>query len=174
MEKEKIRLRALTKEDAKTSWNWRNNEGIKYFYSGHPFPVNLEKEEAWLSSLLESDSPIASFGIDEIESGKFIGMAFLKNINMIHRNAEIAIFIGEENATGKGYAKEATLKTIDFAFNELNLNRIYLTVQEDNLNAIKLYEKCKFIKEALLREATFKRGRYVNAILMSILRSEYS
>jgi len=173
MEKEKVRLRALTKEDAKTSWNWRNNDDIKYFYSGHPFPVNIEKEEAWLSNLVESDLPLTSFGIDEIETGNFIGMCFLKNINLINRNAEIAIFIGEESATGKGYAKEATNKTIDFAFNELNLNRIYLYVQEDNHNAIKLYEKCSFVKEAVLREANFKRGKYVNVIVMSILRSEY-
>lgn len=174
MEKEKIRLRALTKEDAKTSWKWRNNDDVKYFYSGHPFPVNVEKEEAWLSKLIDSDIPLASFGIDEIETDKFIGMSFLKNINLIHRNAEIAIFIGDQNATGKGFAKEATLKTIDFAFNELNLNRIYLVVQDDNFNAIKLYEKCNFVKEAVLREANFKKGKYVDVIMMSILRSEYT
>ncbi len=100
-------------------------------------------------------------------------MAFLKEINLMHRTAEFSIFIGEENAKGKGYAKEATMKTIEFAFNDLNLNRVFLKVQEDNFKAIKLYEKCKFKKEGILRECIYKNGHYINEIVMSILKAEY-
>jgi len=171
--KEKIKLRSLTKEDAKISWKWRNKEDIRYFYSGHPFFVNQEKEEKWIEKISESDLPLTSFGIEELEKNSLIGMAFLKNINLMHRTAEFAIFIGEENVKGKGYAKEATIKTLDFAFNNLNLNRVFLKVQEDNLNAIKLYERCKFKKEGILRECIYKNGHYLNEFIMSLLKSEY-
>ena len=173
IDEEKIKLRALTKEDAKISWTWRNNENMRYFYSGHPFFINQEKEETWITKISASDIPLTSFGIEEVETNSLIGMSFLKDINLIHRNAEFAIFIGEENAKGKGYAKEATIKTIEFAFNNLNLNRVFLKVQEDNTNAIKLYEKCKFKKEGILRECIYKNGHYLNEIIMSILKSEH-
>ncbi|WP_026348558.1 GNAT family N-acetyltransferase [Eudoraea adriatica] len=173
MDNSKIKLRALTKDDAKISWTWRNNENIRYFYSGHPFFINQEKEEGWLVKILVSDIPLTSFGIEELETNSLIGMTFLKDINLIHRTAEFAIFIGEEDAIGKGYGKEATIKTIEFAFNNLNLNRVHLKVQENNLNAIKLYEKCKFKKEGVLRECIYKNGHYINEIVMSILRIEY-
>ena len=173
MDNDKIRLRALIKDDAKISWDWRNKENLRYYYSGHPFFVTLEKQEAWLDSLLGSDIPRTSFGIEEIETGSLIGMSFLMNIDLIHRTAEFSIFIGEENAKGKGYGKEATLKTVEFAFMHLNLNRVSLKVQEDNYNAIKLYEKCKFRKEGILRECLYKNGHYLNEIIMSLLRSEY-
>ena len=169
MDNAKIKLRALTKDDAKISWTWRNNENIRYFYSGHPFFINQEKEEAWLAKISGSDIPLTSFGIEELENNSLIGMAFLKEINLMHRTAEFAIFIGEENAKGKGYAKEATIKTIEFAFNNLNLNRVFLKVQEDNIKAIKLYEKCKFKREGILRECIYKNGHYINEIVMSIL-----
>ena len=173
MNSEKIKLRALTKDDAKISWVWRNNENVRYFYSGHPFFINQEKEEKWMEKICVSDIPLTSFGIEELQSNTLIGMSFLKDINLIHRTAEFAIFIGDENAKGKGYAKEATNKTIAFAFTNLNLNRVFLKVQEDNLNAIKLYEKCKFKKEGVLRECVYKNGHYINEIIMSILKNEH-
>jgi len=173
LEHEKIKLRALTKEDAKISWAWRNNENIRYYFSGHPFLVNPEKEEAWLAKVLCSDMPITTFGIEELENNSLVGMSFIKDINLLNRTAEFAIFIGDENAAGKGYAKEATLKTIDFAFNDLNLHRLSLKVQEENISAVKLYEKCAFKKEGLIRECVYKNGHYLNLILMSILKSEY-
>jgi len=170
---DKIILRALTKEDAKKSWLWRNYEEIRYFYSGHPFYVNQEKEEEWILNISKSDLPLVSFGIVEIETQTLIGMAFLKDVNLIHRRAEYAFFIGDESAKGKGHAKEVTKKIIYFAFSNLNINRLFLKVQEDNSKAIKLYESLSFKMEGLLRESVFKNGRYLNELVYSVLKSEY-
>lgn len=169
----KIVLRALKMSDAAVSWQWRNKEEIRYFYSGHPFYINEEKETEWLRKIILSDLPLSSFGIEEVATEKLVGMAFLKDINLIHRTAEFAIFIGDSNAAGKGYAREATQLLLAIAFNELNLNRIYLKVQQDNINAKKLYEKCGFTTEGTLRQAVYKNGRYVDEQLMSILKQEY-
>lgn len=169
----KIKLRALTKEDAKTSWAWRNNVDMQYYYSGHPFFINIEKEEAWISKVSTSDMPLSAFGIEETENSTLIGMVFLKDINLIHRNAEFAIFIGDDKVKGKGYATQATNKALDFAFNKLNLNRVFLKVQEDNANAIKLYTKCNFKKEGVLRKSVYKNGNYLDELVFSILQSEF-
>jgi RimJ/RimL family protein N-acetyltransferase len=168
-----IRLRALTKKDAITTCSWRNNNEIRQFYSGHPFYVNIEKEEAWFDKILCLDIPLTSFGIEERKSNCLIGITFLKDINLINRTAEFAIFIGDDNARGKGYGREATINTIDFAFNQLNLNRVFLKVQENNQKALHLFENCGFIKEGLLRECTYKNGQYQNEVVMSVLKPEY-
>jgi RimJ/RimL family protein N-acetyltransferase len=169
-----IKLRALTKDDGRVSWNWRNNNEIRHFYSGHPFLVNQEKEEAWLDKILNSDMSFTSFGIEDVEHNCLIGMTFLKDINFIHRTAEFAIFIGAESARGKGYGKSATRETIEFAFNKLNLNRVFLKVHEDNHRALHVYETCGFKREGVLRECVFKNGKYKNEIVMSILKTEYN
>lgn len=41
----KIKLRALSLEDAKITYKWQNLDNIKEYYSGHPFPVSYEKEK---------------------------------------------------------------------------------------------------------------------------------
>ena len=173
MENQKIKLRALAKDDAKISWVWRNKENIKYFYSGHPFYINQEQEEAWIEKISSSNIPLTVFGIEELQTNSLVGMSFLKDINLIYRTAEFAIFIGDEKAKGKGYATEATRKTLTFAFNSLNLNRVFLKVQEDNISAIRLYEKCNFKREGVLRESVYKNGNYINEIMMSILKNEF-
>jgi RimJ/RimL family protein N-acetyltransferase len=167
-----IQLRALTETDIPTTLAWNNQEDIKDLYAGHPFPVNYEMEKEWYNKITKLNFPTTVFGIELIQEKKLIGLSFLKNINMIHRKAEFAIFIGDEKERGKGYSKDATLKTLKFGFNSLGLQRIYLSVQDNNETAIKLYEKVGFIKEGLLRNSTFKNGTFYNEIIMGLLISD--
>ena len=52
-------------------------------------------------------------------------------------------------------------------------NRIYLYVFETNPRAIRAYEKCGFVHEGKLRQSVYRNGRYIDILLMSILRSEW-
>jgi len=170
---EKIILRALTESDIQTTLVWNNQQDIKELYAGHPFPVNIEMERDWFERIIKSNLPTTVFGIELKVGKKLIGLTFLKNINLIHRKAEFAIYIGDETERGKGYSKEATLKTINFAFNQLGLNRTYLFVQSNNDAAIKLYEKTGFKIEGELRKSVFKNGKFMNEILMGLLKEDF-
>jgi RimJ/RimL family protein N-acetyltransferase len=170
---EKIVLRALTESDIQTTLNWNNQRDLKNMYAGHPFPVNIEMEREWYNKIIKSNIPTTVFGIELIKEQKLIGLTILKNINLIHRKAEFAIFIGDINERGKRYSKEATLQTLSFAFNQLGLNRIYLFVQSNNEAAIKLYEKTGFQIEGELRNSVYKNGLFINEIVMGILKEDY-
>jgi RimJ/RimL family protein N-acetyltransferase len=170
---EKIRLRALTAEDAQVTWQWQNSPEIKEFYSDHPYPVNYEMEKLWYEKITYTNIPVTVFGIEILENRKLIGMSILKNINLIHRSAELGIFIGDNSEKHKGYSGEATHLTLKFGFMDMGLNRIYLKVHEDNESAIKLYEKTGFKKEGILRKSVFKNGRFKNEIIMSLLKEEF-
>ena len=173
MKAETIKLRALTNADIKKTLFWHNQKDIQNLYSGHPFPVNIEMEELWYSKILTSNYPTTIFGIELIKESELIGISLIKNINNINRNAEFAIYIGEDQHRGKGYSKEATIKTLKFAFFQLGLKRLYLNVLEKNNVAISLYEKIGFKKEGLLRSAIFKNNQFENEILMAILKEEF-
>ncbi|MBC8184202.1 GNAT family N-acetyltransferase [candidate division KSB1 bacterium] len=170
---DRLRLRALTMDDAKITWKWRNLEDIVDEYSGHPFPVNYELEKAWYEKFIYSNIPTTTFGIEIFNPEKLIGLTFLKGINYLNRETEFAIIIGDVEERGKGYAQEATQKTLAFAFFKLGLNRVFLKVIEDNSVAVKLYEYCGFVKEGILRESIFKNNKLKNQIVMSILKSEF-
>jgi len=168
-----IVLRALTKADIEKTLIWHKQKDVRDLYLGHPFPINQEMEEIWYNKILTSNYPVTVFGIELIENNTLIGLTFLKNINNINRSAEFAIYIGDINSRGKGYSKEATLETLEFAFLNLGLNRIYLKVLEKNNVAYNLYKKVGFKKEGIIRQSVFKNGEFHNEILMSILNKEF-
>ena len=90
-----------------------------------------------------------------------------------NRSAEFGIFIGDKTFWNNGYGCEATRLTLQHGFETLNLNRIYLHVFETNPRAIHVYDKIGFIREGKLRQTTFRNGRYIDTLIMSMLRSEW-
>lgn len=73
---------------------------------------------------------------------------------------------------GRGIGKALMAAIIDLAENWLNISRIQLEVYTDNLPAIRLYERCGFEREGILRQYAFRNGRYVDAYQMARLRTE--
>lgn len=169
----RIKLRALTSTDIDKTLEWNNEEAISNLYSGHPFPVNLEMEKKWYEKILTSNLPLTVFGIEFIETKTLIGITVLKDINLINRSAEFAIYLGDKEYKGKGLSKEATLATLTFGFHKLGLNRIHLKVLEENEIAIKLYHSTGFLNEGVLRKSVFKNNQYKSEIMMSILKDEF-
>jgi diamine N-acetyltransferase len=170
-----VNLRALTLEDAKITWEWRNKEEISNLYSGHPFPVNYELEKAWYEKVMRSNLPTTVFAVEIIENNlsELIGLTTLTNINLINRTSDFSILIGDDKHRGKGYSKEATIKTLLFGFNELGLNRIALRVREGNDIALNLYKKIGFETEGILKQNVFRNNNYHNEIAMAILKKDF-
>jgi diamine N-acetyltransferase len=55
----------------------------------------------------------------------------------------------------------------------MNLNRVWLTVDEDNARGIACYRKCGFVEEARLRQDRFGGGRYHDTLIMGVLATEF-
>jgi diamine N-acetyltransferase len=94
------------------------------------------------------------------------------NINWRIHSAEVGIFIGDKTEWNKGYGTEVMRLLLQHGFENLNLNRIFLRVDEHNLGGIRCYEKAGFIHEGRLRQANFHEGKYYDHLIMSVLRSE--
>ncbi len=170
---EQVRLRKLVKEDTAVTWHWRNQVAVKDHFSGHPYEVSQEQEEDWFEKNVRFNDTQTVFAVELLKDNRLVGMTFLKNINKIHRQAEFAILIDQEQA-GKGFGKEACWKTVLFAFTELKLHRLFLKVRSDNPAAIRIYESCGFRKEGELRDDVYKNGAFRNQLIMGILEAEFS
>ncbi len=106
------------------------------------------------------------------EEDNWIGTISLKNIDHKVGQAEYAI-ITSSKVHGKGYAFHATFELLEYAFDVLKLNRVYLNVVSDNLRANQFYKKCGFVLEGTFRKAIYIKGHIYDLNWYSMLRQDY-
>lgn len=85
-------------------------------------------------------------------------------------NAEIGYWIGEPY-WGKGYATETVRLLLNFAFEALNLLRVYTNIYEYNTGSMKVLEKVGFEKEAVIKSSVIKEGKIIDEHLYSIRKT---
>lgn len=102
-----------------------------------------------------------------------IGTTGLYKIAHVPRTAEFRILIGDPNYWGKGVGSEVTMLVVAYAFEVLNLNKVWLGVTDANVGAVRAYEKAGFTREGTLRAEVYRNRTYYDAVRMSILRDEY-
>ena len=166
-----VNLRPLERDDLGLLVAWRNDPEIRErFFS--TFPFSKSGQDAWFSNLLTRDDK--RMLIIETKEGRPIGTIGMDHIDFKNQRAEFGnLLIGESEYLGKNLATDGTLALLKFAFQEMNLNRVYLEVYADNDRARRLYDKCGFKVEGVLRQAYYHQGRFQDTVLMSVLRDEF-
>ena len=166
-----INLRALEVEDLKQLRDWRNTEFVRKTCREYRL-LSMEHQKRWFDSLLKTPPDNIMFGV-ESKNEKLIGVCGLVWINWKNRNAEVSIYIGEEEWQKKGVATDSLKTLVKYGFETLNLHRIYAVIFEFNEHSIKLFEKCGFKFEGKQREAHYVDGKYWNELIYGMLREEY-
>ena len=78
--------------------------------------------------------------------GKQIGCIDLYDYEMEQKKAGIGIVITKENRN-KGFAKQALLLLIDYAWNYLNMKELYAYILPDNKASLNLFLNTGFVKQ---------------------------
>ncbi len=141
----RILIRPLTNEDAKVSYIWRNDPEIwKYTGKRPDRTITYEIEDNWIRKVLAASD---SFRFAIEADGHYIGNIQITNIRT-RQDGEYHIFIGDRKFWGKGIATLATYQLIRFAKEVIGLKRLYLFVNPLNTAAIRVYEKCGFVRNS--------------------------
>ncbi|MGX4599017.1 GNAT family N-acetyltransferase [Faecalimicrobium sp. JNUCC 81] len=168
---EKVVLRSYKEEDIEIALKLVNDKELKKFLVDCiPFPTSKWEEDEWIKSQKSNKEGTYNFAIEDIETNKYIGGCGINSVNWLTRVAVVGIMIGDKDYWGKGYGTDAMKVLIDFIFNDMNINKIRLSVFSFNERAIKSYEKCGFKVEGVLKNEIFKEGKYYDEIIMSKFR----
>lgn len=167
---EKIFLRLMTGEDTEQIVQWRNKERVKSRFI-YQEKFTREGHENWIKTMVETGK-VVQFIICERETKKPVGSVYFRDICETHHKAEYGIFIGEDDAVGKGYATEAARLAIEYGFKELKLHKIMLRVFADNHSAIRSYEKAGFVQEAFLKDEVCINEKFCDMILMAVIQDK--
>lgn len=102
---------------------------------------------------------------------KPIGYASIKGISEKESRAEVGIAIMEREYRGQGYGTEALGQLVDYAFKELGLTFLCLTVFLSNQRAIRAYTRKGFRKIEVLKDSwLLPSGECVDMWLMELSR----
>ena len=127
------------------------------------------QKEWWEKSFLNKNEK--NFIITELKTNKAIGTISLVDIDMRNRKCELGrVYVDSKS---KGIGTESTELVLQYSFNHLNLNKIYLEVFDNNKRAQSLYKKIGFTQDGTHKEHIYKNGIYLDIQIMSILKKEY-
>lgn len=162
-----IFLRIMGPEDTDNIVEWRNSEGVRKNFIYQAL-FTRESHENWTRTMVETGKVVQMMICDRV-SGEAVGSVYVRDIDRQHKKAEYGIFIGGEQARGRGMGTAAARLMIRFCFEELELHRLFLRVYADNCSAVRSYEKAGFVKEAYLRDDVCIDGVFRDIVLMGIL-----
>lgn len=165
-----IRLRALEEHDLELKVKWINDPDINATLH-YEIPLGLSKTKKWFQNSV-LDNSRRDLVIETIEAEP-IGLVGLIDINWFHRTAEAYILLGNKKYWGKGIGTMALSMIVQWAFEELGMNKVWGTARATNSAAIKMQKKVGFKLEGTLREEKYIRGKRVDIIRVGLLRDEF-
>ena len=154
----------ITCEDLSFLNNVRNLYAKEFLHDSRTFTI--EESHTWLHKFKPDYWMIW-------EENERIGYFRLSN----HSKENLNIYIGADihpSFTGRGLGYTAYKEFMDFLFNEYCLNKISLEVLASNSRGLHLYNKLGFVEEGRKRQEVLKDDMYIDSIIMSILKEEFT
>lgn len=162
-----IVLTPVSHADTRRLFAWINDRELVRLHG--PFsPVTEAEHEAWMERAV-SDNGRSVLAM-RAASGRLVGLVQLVSPHEVHRNVELRIRIGDAADRGRGMGRQAVEQACRYAFDALEMERVFLHVFEDNEQAIASYEAAGFVNEGLMRRAALIEGEWKNVVVMGRLR----
>ncbi len=162
----------LNSEHVKLYAIWRNRPNVRVF-GRSVLPKTVEEIKRLFESSTREMPDSVDFELWHKKDQKAIGDAGVFNINWFNRSAKMGLIIGEPDYWGQHIGSEATQLLVNYAFNELNINKLYCEIISPNTGSIRCAENNGFTREAILKNDVFIDGEYKDTYLYSLLREEW-
>jgi len=161
------RLREINEEEVSLMLSWRNNPRVRgNMYTSHE--IGLDEHRAWWASASKSDT--RKYFMYEFD-GVALGVVWFSEIDTKSQNAAWAFYASPDAPKGTGSKME--FLALDYAFNQLALNKLYCEVLSFNKPVIKLHGKFGFHSEGVLREHHKVNEVFVDIHQLGILSKEW-
>ena len=165
-----LQLRALEKADLIFLHRLHNSYKTMNYFFEEPFETLRELEDLYEKYVHNTTE--RRFIIEEIETGSSVGVLSLIEIDEINRKCEIDIII-DDKFQGRSFGKQGFVLGVKYAFDILNLYKVYLLLLPNNTPGLSIYQFAGFKKECRLRKEFFRNGEYVDVERMCIFENQW-
>ena len=167
IEGKRVTLRSVAEADHPPIHRWMNDPEV-WHYMDYERPVSLadvvadvdrSRAEGFPFTIVVDDQPIGRIGLNQFRRRD--------------RICSMYMYIGERDFWGHGYAQDAVMALLGYAFDRWDLHQVELWALGDNNRGVATYARCGFVEEARLRDRSWKGGAWVDRVVMSINREEF-
>lgn len=151
---------------------WENGEAAFWASAGERGLLPRAQMERYQAEGRSEPRTGARFGI-QTKDGTPIGSIGLGMMVPSSRQAMIGAMIGEPDYWGGGFGTDALLLIIDYAFNWLDLRRVWLSTMSINARVLRQMEKVGLVCEGRRRDMWFADGQWYDDVMFGLLHEEW-
>lgn len=165
------------RRDARLLMQWINDPDTRQFLMRFA-PVMLEGEEKWLSEMALGTahmSPVQNvvFLLVNKATNKRVGTMGLHRIDWKNRNAVTGTLIGAKESRERGLGSDAKTLLLNWAFNELGLNKVESRVLAFNERSLAYAKKCGYAEVGRLKRHIWRDGQWHDEIILEVHAEEW-
>jgi RimJ/RimL family protein N-acetyltransferase len=155
---------------------WLNGEGLFFWAMGGRWLPTEAQVKAMQQERAEerAENDLRVFFGVQTKDGTPIGLFGIRSVHPHHRLGMLTAFIAESEYWGGGYGTDALLLLVEYAFDWLDLRRVWLLTMALNARVMRQMEKVGFALEGRPREATWADGQWVDGLTYGLLRDEWA
>lgn len=127
----------------------------------------------FVKSALQDFATGESYQVGIWYQGKMAGSIGLQARNRMFNKMEMGYWISED-LQGNGLVTRSCRALLDFAFDEIKLNRLEIHVAVGNDRSAAIPERLGFTQEGVLRGMGWRAGKHVDLIIYGMLASEWN
>lgn len=168
----RLLLKPYSMENLEDYYSLMSNP-IVWTYSTNIPHENILRSEQQLKEVLVryGDSCIGFNALFEKSENVYIGEAGILSLNRVADRCVIGYNLLPDY-WGKGYATEISKSLIEYAFDELQVERVEALALKSNIASCKVLEKSGMYLDGLLRHFAKIRGKYEDVCYYSIITSD--
>ena len=170
---DEITLRAWEERDIERGFDavMRNREHLQEFMHWMSPDYSIESSRQFISEGIAKRKAKETLGLGIFRGEDLIGSIGFVKFDWNSRRTEIGYWISKDDE-GKGIITRATKLLIDYAFGDLDMNRIEIRCSAENVRSAAVPERLSFKKEGQLRQAEFRNGRLHDFCIYGLLRED--
>ncbi len=170
---DRIQLRAVERDDLSLLRDWRNLPEFRRNFREFR-ELNMFNQEAWFNRISASANDFM-FMIENSDDRTKLGVCGLVYVNWVLRSADISLYIGQGEVYidgPGGHAEAAARVLMRYAFDNLNLHKVWTELYSFDARKIELFTRLGFHRDAVLRDNAYEDGRYHDSFIYSFIRAD--
>ena len=168
----RLYLRPVERNDIPLLQKWINDPEVRK-YLNNSFPMSLTDEEKYFERISNSSKNDVTLAVVRMKDNVLLGSVGLHKIDYINGTASTGSMYGRKSEWNKGYATEAKMILLEYAFMTLNLRKICSVAICGNIGSIKHNMNCGYKKEGIRKSHYFCEGKYHDAVMLAVFKKDW-